>query len=466
MSIELITVVALGLVFLIATVLPVHMGALAFVAAFVVGTAFVGEDTDDIVGGFPGDLFVILVGVTFLFAIAKGNGTVDRLVQLAVRAVGGRIALIPWVMFGVTAVLTAAGAVVPAAVAIIAPIGMGFALRYRINPMLMGLLIINGASAGGFSPISIFGSIVNGVVGRNGLPSNPGLLFVSSFMFNLVLSVVVFFLFGGRELLRRSAENTALGGGGRIAVAAEPATSVALGGGAVGHSRAATATGGNRGGGGRGGDTDAGATDGEPEHLPLERDHILTVLGLLFLAVGALAFGLDVGFTALTVAVVLSLISPTSAKAAVGQVAWPTVLLICGIVTFVALMERVGTIDWLGNMVSQIGAPLFAAILICLIGAVVSAFASTTGILGALIPLAVPFLLGGEIGPIGLIIALSISSSVVDSSPFSTSGALVVANSPTEQTDRVFRGLMIWGFSMCVVAPLLSWLIFVVPGWG
>ncbi|MER6670837.1 hypothetical protein ABT256_40230, partial [Amycolatopsis japonica] len=106
MSIQLVTVVALALVFLIATVLPVHMGALAFVAAFVIGTVFAGESTDDIVSGFPGDLFVILVGVTLLFAIAKGNGTVDRLVRLVVRAVGGRIALIPWVMFVVTAALT------------------------------------------------------------------------------------------------------------------------------------------------------------------------------------------------------------------------------------------------------------------------------------------------------------------------------------------------------------------------
>ena len=39
----------------------------------------------------------------------------------------------------------------------------------------------------------------------------------------------------------------------------------------------------------------------------------------------------------------------------------------------------------LGEGVAGIGAPLFAAILICFIGAVVSAFASTTGILGALI---------------------------------------------------------------------------------
>ncbi|WP_394361940.1 SLC13 family permease [Amycolatopsis sp. SB7-3] len=436
MSIQLVTVVALALVFLIATVLPVHMGALAFVAAFVIGTVFAGESTDDIVSGFPGDLFVILVGVTLLFAIAKGNGTVDRLVRLVVRAVGGRIALIPWVMFVVTAALTAVGAVVPAAVAIIAPIGMGFARRYSINPMLMGLLIINGASAGGFSPISIFGSIVNGVVARDNLPSDPGLLFASSFVFNLVLSVVVFFLFGGRELIRRSSAKP------KIAALAHS-----------GSSGVTTLT----------GTPSSGGTEEPEERLPLTRDHVFTLIGLAALAVGTLVFKLDVGFTALTVATVLSLVSPGSAKAAVGEVAWPTVLLICGIVTFVSLMERVGTIDWLGTLVTRIGSPLLAAILICAIGAVVSAFASTTGILGALIPLAVPFLLAGEVGAVGMIIALAISSSVVDSSPFSTSGALVVANAPSGQNDKVFRGLMIWGFSMCAIAPIATWLLFILP---
>jgi hypothetical protein len=71
----------------------------------------------------------------------------------------------------------------------------------------------------------------------------------------------------------------------------------------------------------------------------------------------------------------------------------------------------------------------------------------------------------GAIGAVALIIALSISSSVVDSSPFSTSGALVVANSPAEKRDFVFKRLMQWGMSMVVIAPLLAWLIFVVPGW-
>ena len=40
----------------------------------------------------------------------------------------------------------------------------------------MGLMVINGATAGGFSPISVFGAIVNGVVERNDLEENAMLL--------------------------------------------------------------------------------------------------------------------------------------------------------------------------------------------------------------------------------------------------------------------------------------------------
>jgi hypothetical protein len=62
-------------------------------------------------------------------------------------------------------------------------------------------------------------------------------------------------------------------------------------------------------------------------------------------------------------------------------------------------------------------------------------------------------------------VAAPIGVSVVDSSPFSTSGALVVANAPEDNRDGIFRQLMIWGFSMVAIAPLVTWLVFVVPGW-
>jgi di/tricarboxylate transporter len=442
MSNELISILILVAIFAVGTTTSVNMGVLGIVAAFGLGTAL-GVSEDDIFAGFPGDLFVILVGVTYLFAIASNNGTVDWLVQAAVRAVGGRTAAIPWVMFAVTAMLTAAGAVVPGAVAIIAPIALGFAVRYSINPVLMGLFVINGATAGGFSPISVFGSIVNGVVERNNLAENATLLFLSSFVFNALLCVIAFMLFGGRELLSRRVAVEEAAGSGRFEreqrekAAASPERPPIAGGAAV-------------------------TADEVPQ---LDRDKILTLIGIGALIVVALAFDVDVGFVALSIAAILSLASPSATKGAVEKVAWPTVLLICGIVMYVGLLEELGTIDWLGEHVATISAGLIAALMICYVGGVVSAFASTTGILAALIPLAVPLLETGAVGAVGLIIALSISSSVVDSSPFSTSGALTVANTPDERRDFVYRRLIQWGFSMVLIAPVITWLVFVVPGW-
>ena len=462
MSVEVISILVLAVIFLIATVRSVNLGALAIVAAFILGisvlhAADIGKKTSIIFAGFPGDLFVILVGVTYLFAIAKSNGTVDWVIQAAIRGVRGRIGLIPWVMFLVTACLTAIGAVVPASVALIAPIGMGFASRYKINPIMMGLMIINGASAGGFSPMSIFGSITNGVVDKAGLPGNPTLLFVASFVFNLAISLVAFFMWGGRNLLTRRVDDLADG----PVNASEPVAVGAAGGTLVPAQGSGSPAGGTA--------TAAVARSTAPAPaatMALDRDRILTLIGLAALAVGALFFDLNVGMVAITVAVLLTLISPAVAKNAVNQVAWPTVLLVCGIVMYVSVMQTIGTIKWLGAEVATIGAPLLAALVICFIGGAVSAFASTTGILGALIPLAVPFLTGNNaVGAVGVITALAISASVVDSSPFSTSGALCVANAPEDNRDTVYKGLMRWGFSMVVVAPLATWAILVVPGW-
>ena len=128
-------------------------------------------------------------------------------------------------------------------------------------------------------------------------------------------------------------------------------------------------------------------------------------------------------------------------------------------------METLGTIDYFGESVAAIGIVLVGALAICYIGGVVSAFASTTGILGALLPLAVPFLERQELSALGLIAALAISASVVDSSPFSTSGSLIVANSPPALRELVYRRLLQWGFSMVALVPLVAWLVLVVPGW-
>ena len=116
---EWVAIIALVALFVAGTLLPINMGALAYVAAWLVGMFALNLDEKEILAGVSADLILTLIGVTYLFAIARNNGTVDLIVSSAVRAVGGRVALIPWVMFGVTALLTAMGAASPAACAII-----------------------------------------------------------------------------------------------------------------------------------------------------------------------------------------------------------------------------------------------------------------------------------------------------------------------------------------------------------
>nr|WSS65806.1 SLC13 family permease [Streptomyces sp. NBC_01177] len=433
MSAELISILVLVVVFVIATTRSINMGALAFAAAFGVGELVADLDADGIFAGFPGDLFVVLVGVTYLFAIARANGTTDWLVHASIRLVGGRIALIPWVMFVITGALTAIGAVSPAAVAIVAPIALSFAARYGISPLLMGAMAVHGAQGGGFSPISIYGSIVNGIVERENLPGNELFLFLASLVANLIIAAVVFVLFGGLKLSRHRAE--------------------------VSSSNGST-------------DGSTGDDGGKRTSLESEEDarltppRIATLIALVALVVAVLGFDLDAGLTAVTLAVVLSAFWPDTSRKAVSEIAWPTVLLICGVITYVGVLEEMGTIKWAGEGVGDIGVPLLAAVLLCYVGAIVSAFASSVGIMGALIPLAVPFLVQGEIGAVGMIAALAVSATVVDVSPFSTNGALVLAAAPDVDRERFFRQLMIYGGVIVAVVPAVVWLVLVVPGFG
>ena len=188
MSAPVLSIIILAAMFLLATVLPLNMGALAFVGAFLLGTVVLGMSTTDILANFPGGLFLTIVGVTYLFAIAQNNGTIDLLVRGAVRMVGSKVALIPWVMFAITAVITAVGALSPAAVAIIAPIALSFAAKHKINPLMMGMMVVHGAQAGGFSPIAVYGVTVNGIMAKTDLEASPMAIFLASFFFNLAIA--------------------------------------------------------------------------------------------------------------------------------------------------------------------------------------------------------------------------------------------------------------------------------------
>ena len=436
---EWVSIIALVALFVIGTVLPINMGALAYVAAWLVGVYSLGLSEKEILGGVSGDLVLTLIGVTYLFAIARNNGTVDLIVRSAVRAVGGRVALIPWVMFFVTALLTAIGAASPAACAIIGPIALGFAARYKINPLLMGMFVVHGAQGGGFSPISIYGTITNSVMKDNGLPSSELTVFLASLAVNFLMAVILFVVLGGRRLVNMRADD----------LDSDEITDDLHHGG-VGVSARGTGT----------------VTATRTQALGVKRDQVLTLVAFALVAVIALAFDKNIGFVSITAAVILAILSPNQHKDAIKQVAWPTVLLVAGVSTYAAVLTEAKAPEFVGNWAAGIGAAVIGALVLCYVGGVVSAFASSTALLPVIIPIAIPLIANGGVGAATFVAALAISSTIVDVSPFSTNGALMLANRPDTITETAYyKQILTYSVIVVVVGPLLVWAALILPGW-
>ena len=448
MELHWIGVLILVVIFALSGLRGLNLGVLALVASFLLGCVVLGLPAKELLEGFPGDLFLVLVAVTFLFGIARVNGTVDLLVGYAMAASRNRRAVIPWVLFVVTAGLCAAGAASPAAIAIVAPIGMTFAIRQGINPLYAGLMTANGAAAGAFAPSGILGGIVLSTVHGQHLDVNSGALFAGTFVFNVAVAVLSWAVFGRSTVPVDAAGAKGTSTGDGHGTSATVVTTAAAGDGS------ATATATSRPAVAVADGVDTGSAD---VRTTPSAEQIATGIGIASLVVGATVFGLDTGFTALTIAAVLALVFRETATSAMNEIAWPVVLLVCGIVTYVALLTHIGVVDSLGELIAAIGAPLVALLAMCYIAGVVSAFASTTAILGALIPLSLPFLQTGALPVTVVVIALCAAATVVDASPFSTGGALVVASAPPHLRAQTYRGLLLWGAAMCVLAPAAAW---------
>ncbi|WP_433803404.1 SLC13 family permease [Actinomycetospora sp. CA-084318] len=428
---EVVSILVLVAMFVIATLLPVNLGAIGFVAAAGVGVLVAGLGLDDALAGFPTDLFLILVGLMFLFGIAQQNGTIDLLVHGSMRLVRGHLVAAPWIFFTLAAVFSAIGALF--AVAIVAPLAMPFARRYRIDLLLMGMMVVHGSLAGAFSPISVYGVVVNGIVGGTPLPSSPLTLFLVPLAFNVVIAAAVFLLLGGRDLMgvrshhveqeEEPDDEAGPEGAGGVAVRERTATRVSY-------------------------------------------PQVLTLAAIVVLAVGTVGFGLDVGVLAMSLAVVIGILSPAGNAEALKGISWSTVLLVCGVITYVGVLQEVGTTDLVGQGIVALGVPLVVALLLLYLGGVLSAFASSAGIIGVAIPLALPFLLQGSVSAIGMVAALAVATTVVDVSPFSTNGALVLASTPEDvDRDAFYRRMLAYAGTVVVLGPLLAWAVLILPGW-
>ena len=417
---EIALLAILVLMFVVATKWPVNIGLLGYAGAFIVGVFVLGMTDKEILKEFPASIVVTIIGVTFFFSLAQKNGTIDYLVNTLIHKMGSKTNLVPWIFFFMGAALTALGTFSPAAVALLAPAAMAFSARTGYNPVAMGALIINGAHAGAFSPISVSGNIVMDIGEKNGLHVDIIGLFAASFIVNFLISVLTILIMKVIGKLNSKPEEHVL-------------------------------------------DATTGMAS-VPNLHKMNWRIVLTLLLTAAMVVLAVGFRLNIGFLGICFGVILAFTMLNKTESLTSGISWNTILLVTGMMLYISLLTQAGVIDSLSNAAMGLGVPIVVALFLCYVIGVSSAFASSTALITAFVPMAAPLLAQSDLKATGVLAALAISATIVDVSPVSTNGALVIASTQGKAKDTIWRDLVVYAAFVILIAPAIAWAILVPTG--
>ena len=418
MNVPTISLIALLVAIVISCTTDLNIGTLAIGLSLVVGHYFGGVNIPDIVRGYPTGLLILLAGTTYLFAIAQTNGTLEKVSKYTIKAARGRVALLPVVLFFLAFGLSSMGPGQITISALLAPPAMLLADEVGMSPLLMALVVGNGAQAGAMSPIAPPGIISANILSKIGVTGVSGILWLNMLIVHVAVSVLAYVLFGGIRLLRTE-------------------------------------------------DSGQRETLRNLSVSPFTPAQWATIAGIGVLVVGAVFFKIDIGFGAFMIGALLSLFKAVDEGKAIKAMPWGTILMVTGVTVLVELMSKVGGIDLFAMLIAKMSTAYTVTMVAGFWAGLVSAYASTTGvILPAFLPMAKPLLqqVGGT-DLMALVSSIVVCGFVVDLSPLSTTGAVFIANAgPKADKNRLFRDMLIWGLSMSVVGAVVSWLAFTVLG--
>ena len=413
MPIAWISLAALLIAVTLSMFTKVNVGVVSLAFAWIVGVYLGGLPIAQVIGAFPIQLFLTLVGVTLLFGMAHVNGTLERLAARAVALCYGNAGIIPVMFFLVALGLSSIGPGNIATTALLAPMAMAIGHRADVPPFLMILMVGNGAQAGALSPFAPTGAIVNGVMERIGLDGVEWQTYANNLLAHFVVTFVAYFAFGGWRLFALRKHGT-----------------------------------------------DASAVVA-PE--PLEWQHWLTTILLAALVIVVVGFDMQVGMAALTGATILSLVGAAEEKETIKRMPWNVVLMVCGVTVLIGVLERTQGMDLFSELLARVSSPSTVTGVIAFVTGLVSVYSSTSGVvLPAFLP-TIPGLVqrlgGGD--ALGIASAMNVGGHLVDLSPLSTIGALCLAALPASvDAKKVFNQLLAWGLSMTIVGAAICWVLF------
>ncbi len=416
-----------------------NVGFLGIAFGIIVGGVFAGTPASKVMNAFPLSLFMILVGVTFLFGMAQTNGTMEKLTAYSIRACKGNTALVPIIIYILATFITTIGPGNIAGCALMAPVAMAIASKVKMPAFLMTLLVVGACNGAAFSPFAPTGIISNGIIAKCapelGIPADYLNTLAWKIHFNSTIAqgfvnIGGFFVMGGLKWLREQ-KGAAL-------------------------------------------DIDELAPKPEPFNAAQKTTLLMVAILIILVVVPGLP-GMkgvfpkaitnmlsNVGSISFVLSIVLMLTGYGDSKAAVKVMPWSVIMMVCGVSVLIDVMDKAGGLNFLVEVMASVAGPTTICFWTAFVPAVISAYSSSSGVV---MPMFLPMtpglveLTGGD--PIAIISAIDVGSHLVDTSPLSTLGALCIASAGEEEDKGVlFRKLLIWGLSMSIVSGIVCYVFF------
>ena len=416
-----------------------NVGFLGIAFGIIVGGVFAGTPASKVMNAFPLSLFMILVGVTFLFGMAQTNGTMEKLTAYSIRACKGNTALVPIIIYILATFITTIGPGNIAGCALMAPVAMAIASKVKMPAFLMTLLVVGACNGAAFSPFAPTGIISNGIIAKVapelGIPADYLNTLAWKIHFNSTIAqgfvnIGGFFVMGGLKWLREQ-KGAAL-------------------------------------------DIDELAPKPEPFNAAQKTTLLIVAILIILVVVPGLP-GMkgvfpkaitnmlsNVGSISFVLSIVLMLTGYGDSKAAVKVMPWSVIMMVCGVSVLIDVMDKAGGLNFLVEVMASVAGPTTICFWTAFVPAVISAYSSSSGVV---MPMFLPMtpglveLTGGD--PIAIISAIDVGSHLVDTSPLSTLGALCIASAGEEEDKGVlFRKLLIWGLSMSIVSGIVCYVFF------
>ena len=411
----------------------INVGILGTAGGLLVGIVFSGMKISEIYKGWPLSLFMILVGVTFMFSAAQVNGTMEKFSAVCVRLAKSNIRLIPFILFFLVTFITTIGPGNIATCALMAPMCMAIAGRIGLSPFCMTLLVVGAANGAAFSPFAPTGIISNGIIAQwapqVGIPQETlsGLAWKIHWNSEIAQGVVNFggfFLTGGLAWMGK-----AKGGA----------------------------------------DFDIDTIAPKPE--PFDWKQKYTLLTMVVLVVGVIAFKLDVGMMSFIIGTTYILFNIADDGEAVKKMPWGVITMVCGMSVLINVMDKAGGLNALIDVIAIISNGTTINGVVGFIAGLISAYSSSSGVVMPMFLNMVPGLLQA-VGTfdadhaVRLASSINIGAHLVDTSPLSTLGALCIANAAVDDKAKgiLFRNLLFWGLGMSVVGGFVCYVFFGILG--